>query len=225
MKIEDSIIQHLKDNFKDYTYDMFMMNMSPEPEEMELFSEWVDVLNEKDLYSFEAVRKSAQKTEVALERPSGEALSVLNFSSYNYLGFSYHPEVIKAAQEAVAKYGLGASSSPVISGTYQIHKDLEQNLLKFFDLPNRDVSLFSSGYGVNLGVLQAFVKPGNCLLMDKAAHMSLLEGAKLSGADIKYFEHNDLDHLETLLKSVCDGFSRVLICIEGVYSGDGDLAM
>ena len=215
-------INHVKEHFRDYTYDMFMMNMSPEPEEMELFSQWVKAVNEKDLNSFEAIRSGAQTTQVDIVRQSGTALKVLNFSSYNYLGLGYHPEVIKAAQEAVAKYGLGAASSPVISGTYSIHKELEDAIVKFFGLPGRGVSLFTSGYGVNLGVIQAFAKPGSHLVLDRSAHMCILEGAKLSGAKISYFRHNDMEDLERILKEVSDDFTRVLICVEGVYSGDGD---
>lgn len=219
---EDPLVIHVRENFKEYTYDMFMMNMAAEPEEMILFSNWVDSLNKEKINSFEAVRIGCQTTEVDLIRQSGEELHLLNFSSYNYLGFSYHPDVILAAQQAVAKYGLGASSSPVISGTYRVHKELENELLRFFNLPDRAVSLFSSGYGVNLGVIQAFVKPGNFIVLDSSVHMSILEGAKLSGGKIKYFRHNDMEHLEEILKEVCDSFTRVLICIEGVYSGDGD---
>lgn len=219
---DDALINHVKDHYKDYTYDMFMMNMSAEPEEMVLFSQWINTLNEKDVNSFEAIRLGAQTTEVDIVRQSGSRLRVLNFSSYNYLGFGYHPEVIKAAQEAIGKYGLGAASSPIISGTYGIHKALEEAIVRYFGLPNRGVSLFSSGYGTNLGVIQAFAKPGNCIVLDRGAHMSILEGAKLSGADISYFDHNDVEHLESILKKVCDSFTRVLVCVEGIYSGDGD---
>lgn len=219
---DDDQIEHVRAHPKDYTYDMFVMNMEAEPEEMTLFRTWVDTLNEAELYSFEAVRHEAQTTEVDLTRQDGERLRVLNFSSYNYLGFSTHPEAIEAARLALSRYGLGAASSPVISGTYKVHKDLEDRIIDFFGLPDRSVSLFSSGYGVNLGVIPAFIKPGNCVVMDSAAHMSIIEGAKLSGGRVIYFEHNDMDALERVLKEVCDGFTRVLVCIEGVYSGDGD---
>lgn len=217
-----TLIEHVRNHFKEYTYDMFLMNVSPEPEEMLLFSQWMKMLNEQGVNGFEAVRLSAQTTEVDIVRQSGATFHVLNFSSYNYLGFGYHPEVIKAAQEAIGRYGLGAASSPIISGTYGVHKELEQAIVQFFDVPGRGVSLFSSGYGTNLGVIQAFAKPGNRLILDRNAHMSILEGAKLSGADISYFRHNDIEHLESVLMEVSDSFTRVLICIEGVYSGDGD---
>ncbi len=219
---DEALVEHIKENFEEYTYDMFMMNMSLEPEEMELFHTYLQVADDKNLNSFEAYRTGGQKSIVDVRRLTGEKMKLLNFSSYNYLGFSYHPEVIKAAQEAVAIHGLGASSSPVISGSYEVHKQLEQRLVDFFNLPDRSVSLFSSGYSVNLGTIQAFVKQGSCVLLDRSAHMSLLEGAKLSGAKIAYFDHNDIEDLERQLQKHCDPYTRVLVCVEGVYSADGD---
>lgn len=220
--LDKSLVDHVRNHYEEYTYDMFMMNMSADLEEMELFSEYVDILNEKKIYTFEAARSGTQTTETDLARANGDTVHVVNLSSYNYLGFSYHPEVIKAAQDAVAKYGLGASSSPVISGTYSIHKQLEKALVDFFALPDRGVSLFTAGYSVNLGAISAFIKPGHEVIMDSASHMSIVEGAKLSGGKMTFFRHNDMAHLEELLKEKCDDFTRVLICVEGIYSGDGD---
>ena len=221
-ELDESLVAHVNKNYADYTYDMFMMNMSADLEEIDLFGEWFDILNDKNIYTFEAVRDAAQKPEIDLARKNGAPVHIINLSRYNYLGFSYHPEVIKAAQDAVAKYGLGASSSPVLSGTYQIHQELENALENFFGLPDRGVSLFTAGYSVNLGVISAFIKPGHVVLMDQASHMSIVEGAKLSGGEAIYFRHNDMAHLEELLKAKCDDFTRVLVCVEGVYSGDGD---
>ena len=221
-ELDESLVEHVNKNYADYTYDMFMMNMSADLEEIDLFGEWFNLLNDKDIYTFEAVRDAAQKPEIDLARKNGEPIHIINLSSYNYLGFSYHPEVIKAAQDAVAKYGLGASSSPVLSGTYQIHQELEHALENFFGLPDRGVSLFTAGYSVNLGVISAFIKPGHVVIMDQASHMSIVEGARLSGGEAIYFRHNDMAHLEELLKAKCDDFTRVLVCVEGVYSGDGD---
>jgi len=209
-------------DYKTYTYDMFMNSMGQAPAEIKRFSQWVNQASADGIYAFESARTSMQTTEVDLVRETGEAMHLLNFSSYNYLGFGYHPEVIKAAQDAVAQFGLGANSSPVISGTYMIHRQLENALVKFFGMPDTGVSLFSSGYAVNLGVIQAYIKPGNYVVCDRAAHMSILEGAKISGGKVEYFEHNDLDSLRVVLEKINDGFSRILVCIEGVYSGEGD---
>ena len=221
-QLDETLEAHVHENYADYTYDMFMMNMSADLEEIDLFGEWFNILNDKDIYTFEAVRDAAQKPEIDLARKNGAPVHIINLSSYNYLGFSYHAEVIKAAQDAVAKYGLGASSSPVLSGTYKIHQELEHTLVNFFGLPVRGVSLFTAGYSVNLGVISAFIKPGHVVIMDQASHMSIVEGAKLSGGEALYFRHNDMAHLEELLKAKCDDFTRVLVCVEGVYSGDGD---
>lgn len=210
------------DDYKKYTYDMFMFNMTSDLEEIQQFSDWVDKLNHNKEYAFEAKRLSAQKSYVELVRESGEHFKLLNFSSYNYLGFGYHPDVITAAKEALDIYGLGAASSPVISGTYHIHRQLEESLLDYFELPDRGITLFSSGYAVNVGTIQAFMKPGGRIILDKSVHMSILEGAQLSGAKISYFNHNDTDQLESLLKEYCDEWTRVLVCAEGVYSADGD---
>ena len=219
-----NVHQHVKDHYEDYTYDMFMFNMGSEPEEIELFDQWIDTLNQRDINSFECARQSAQTTEVTIHRNTGNPYPVVNMSSYNYLGFGYHPEVIKAAQDAVATYGLGASSSPVISGTYAIHRQLETEIVQFFGQDGYAVSLFSSGYSVNLGVIQAFIKPGNHVLLDESVHMSMVEGARLSGGTVTYFKHNDMADLEEKLQKISDGFSRVLICAEGVYSHSGQYA-
>jgi 7-keto-8-aminopelargonate synthetase-like enzyme len=209
-------------DYRRYTYDMFLNSVGAEPAEAQRFSKWIGDATRDGIYAFESARLGSQKTTVRLRRETGEELDVVNFSSYNYLGYSYHPEVIAAAKEALDHYGLGAASSPIISGTLGIHKQLEEKLAAFFRLQDRAVSLFSSGYGVNLGTISAFVKPGGYVVLDRSAHMSLLEGAQLSRANIRYFRHNDAGHLDELLRGIADGKTRILICMEGVYSADGD---
>jgi len=209
-------------SYDSYSYDMFLQSAGPQIGEIERFHAWVGHAVETGVYPFEAARDSAQKTEVHLERENGERLSMLNLSSYNYLGFGYHPEVIDAAKGALDRFGLGAASSPVMSGTYSIHKDLERRLVKFFGLSGRGVSLFSSGYAVNVGAIEAFVKPKDFAILDQSAHMSILEGARLSGARLLFFRHNDVEHLAQLLDEIDPRSHRTLICLEGIYSGEGD---
>jgi 7-keto-8-aminopelargonate synthetase-like enzyme len=208
--------------YEAYTYDMFMHSTDEDFAEAYQFSKWVKSASKDKVYGFESARATSQLPEVDLTRESGEVMHVLNFASYNYLGFGYHPEVIKAACKATEQYGLGAASAPVLSGTLNIHKQFENNLVDFFALPNRAVSLFSSGFGANLGTIQALVKPGSIIILDRSAHMSILDGARISGAEIKYFNHNDMDDLEGLLKDLHKLKRRMLICCEGVYSADGD---
>lgn len=208
--------------YTEHTYDEFMYGSTTDYEEAESFQQWVEQLREQDAYFFEVPRAKAQRPEVELANPSGEPRPMLNFSSYNYLGFGFHPDVLQAAKDALDTYGLGACSSPVISGTFSVHKALEDKLVEFYGLPDRGVSLFSSGYGVNTGTLSALMKQGHHIVLDQLAHASLVEGAQLSGARVHYFEHNDVDHLERVLQRINAKENRTLVCTEGVFSADGD---
>jgi 7-keto-8-aminopelargonate synthetase and related enzymes len=144
----------------------------------------------------------------------------LNFCSYNYLGYSNNPEVIQAVQNTVAKYGTGAVSAPLLSGYYDLSKKLEESIARF---KNKDAAvIFPTGYGTNLGVLSCLLKPGDVAVLDILSHASIYDGVRLAGADVKYFSHNNPKHLEKVLKNLKG--KRVIVCIEGVYSMDGDLA-
>lgn len=204
------------------TYDMASTSTSIEHAESARFSSWVDDIAADAAYSFEVPRLGQQTPEVEVERPGGLRLRLLNFGSYNYLGYSHHPEVIAAAKDALDRHGLGAASSPILSGTLSIHKQLEQALLDHYGLPGRGVSLFSSGYGVNAGVIPAFIKQGHYVVLDRSAHMSIQEGAQLSKAKILYFRHNDPENLDAVLARVAPERTRMLVCTEGVFSADGD---
>lgn len=208
--------------YLDYTYDMFLSSIDGEQSEAVRFASWVADVERDGLYPFEAPRLEAQYPRVRAERTDGTPLYLLNFSSYNYLGLGYHPEVIAAAKDALDRYGLGACSSPVQAGTLGLHRELEQRLVDFIGLPGRGVSLFSSGYGVNTGTISALIKRRHHVVIDKSAHMSILEGAQISRAHIHYFEHNDPDHLREVLAQIGPEAQRVLVCTEGVFSADGD---
>jgi glycine C-acetyltransferase len=201
---------------------MFMFSFGHALDEVDEFAAWRRALCEAGVYPFETIRQGAQRPSVRLERETGETFDVVNFANYNYLGLGYHPEVIRAAQEAVARYGLGAACAPNLSGTLQVHRELEEALVDFFGLPDRGVTLFTSGYGANTGTLQAVVQRGHHVVLDRLAHMSLLEGARTSGATIHYFDHNDPDHLDAVLAEIGDTGARIVVCVEGVYSADGD---
>lgn len=221
-KKQELVRENALPRYLDYTYDMFIHSNSVDHAEVLRFNQWVEEASCDGIYAFEAPRLTGQQSEVIVQREGGEKLKLLNFSSYNYFGYGNHPDVIAAAKEALDQYGLGAASAPVTSGTLGLHKELEEKLLDFLQLKGRGVSLFSSGYGVSTGTISAYLKPGSYIVLDRSAHMCMLEGAKLSGAKILYFRHNDIEHLETILKKIADGRSRILIGTEGVYSADGD---
>ncbi len=153
------------------------------------------------------------------DRYSGKERDFLNFCSYNYLGYSNRPEVIEAVRKALEKYGTGAVSAPLLSGYYDLSKQLEETIAAFKN--KEEAVVFPTGYGVNLGVLSCLLKPGDTAVLDILSHASIYDGARLAGAEIKVFGHNNAVHLEKILKSL--NKKRVIVCIEGVYSMDGDL--
>ncbi|MBV9330100.1 MAG: aminotransferase class I/II-fold pyridoxal phosphate-dependent enzyme [Alphaproteobacteria bacterium] len=214
--------QNARPDYFDYTYDMFITSVDGEESEIIRFSKWIDAASRDGVYTYEAPRLEAQKTEVLARRADGTPLKLLNFSSYNYLGYGLHPKVIESAKLALDRYGLGACSSPIQAGTLQLHTELEQRLADFVGLPNLGVSLFSSGYGVNTGAISALIKRGHHIVIDASCHMSIVEGAQLSRAKIHFFEHNNAEDLERVLKEIGPNPSRILVCSEGVFSADGD---
>jgi glycine C-acetyltransferase len=189
----------------EHTLDAFAVGSGAALSEVDAFSRWQESLKERDTYPFEAPH-----------------VAELRFSTYDYLGYARHPAVIAEAKAALDAYGLGAAASPVIGGTLPVHQALEAALIALFGLPGRAISLFSSGYGANLGTVSALVRAGHMVVCDRSAHTSILDGAKLSGAAIRYFEHNDPEDLDRVLHSpACQG-TRLLVCVEGIYSADGD---
>ena len=164
---------------------------------------------------------TAPKTEFDVYiKASEEVRKFLNFCSYNYLGYSYRPEVQKAVKDAINVFGTGAVSAPLLSGYYEIHWRLEQELAKLKG--KEDAMVYSSGYGTNLGVISGLLGRGDMAVLDRLSHASIYDGVRLSGADLKVFAHNDPEELEKVLKNLTT--KRVLVCLEGVYSMDGDLA-
>lgn len=199
------------------SYERFMGGSDSALSEVADFAEWVRSLKESGRYSLERAREGAATPMI-----TAEGAQALNFSTYNYLGLSSHPQVVAAAKEALDTYGLGCGASPNASGKLLIHQQLEEDLVDYFGIAEGGVSLFSAGYNVNTGSLSALMRPGCHLVMDQSVHMSIVEGARLSGADIHTFQHNDARDLERILKQVSAARRRVMVCVEGVYSADGD---
>jgi 8-amino-7-oxononanoate synthase len=142
------------------------------------------------------------------------------FVANNYLGLAGDPRVKRAAQEAIESFGTSACASPLAGGYTRIHRELEDQLADC--LEREAATLFASGYQANLGTIAALMRPEDLIVSDLFNHASIVDGARLSGADFRYFNHNDAQHLELLLRKA--GRRRVLVVLEGVYSVDGDIA-
>lgn len=148
-----------------------------------------------------------------------DADGLINLASYNYLGLSCRPEVIQAAQEAVAWFGLGAAGSPHLSGLLAIHENFAAEIADFKG--TEAALLFPSGYSANLGTLAALVGPDDWVIADMNAHASIFDGCQLAQARLSLFRHNDMSSLKKRLEGAR---GRKLVVVEGVYSMDGDIA-
>ena len=146
----------------------------------------------------------------------------IDFSSNNYLGLSSHPKIIDAAKRALDKYGVGSLGSRLLSGSFDIHDDLEAKTAEF---KQKEAALvFNTGYQANVGIISALCGKEDMVLSDKLSHASIIDGIQLSGASHFRFRHNDTPHLEDILKRERKNFRHVLIISESVFSMDGDLA-
>ena len=158
-----------------------------------------------------------QQTRIQLD-----GSDVLHFSSNDYLGLANHPSLKTAAISAIEQHGAGAGAARLISGSQSPSHKLEAALAVF---KNAEAALaFSSGYTAAIGVLPALAGAGDMIVIDKLVHASLVDAAKLSGAKLRVFRHNDLTHLDEILKQSTGESRRVWIVAESVYSMDGDLA-
>ena len=151
--------------------------------------------------------------------PSREAV---NFCSNDYLGLSAHPEVVQTFADAVMKYGVGSGASHLVTGHTVVHQVLEEALAAF---TGREKALvFSTGYMANLGVIGALADQKSSIVSDKLNHASLIDGCRLSGADVSRYRHADVDHATELLAAISSEVDSRLLVTDGVFSMDGDLA-
>ncbi len=145
---------------------------------------------------------------------------LVNFSSYNYINTSGDPEVIKAAQDACAKYGTSVSASRPVSGEKPIHGDLERAISGF--LGTEATIVMVGGHSTNESVIGHLLGQEDMILFDALAHNSIVEGALLSGARRRPFPHNDWEAADWILQKHRGEYRRVMMVVEGVYSMDGD---
>jgi 8-amino-7-oxononanoate synthase len=148
--------------------------------------------------------------------------SLLNFASNDYLGLSRHPALIEAARQATLQHGTGAGASRLVTGTDEAALALEAELAAWKE--KEAALVFSSGFAAALGTIPALVGTGDTVVLDKLSHASLIDAARLSGATVRAFPHNNLARLENLLGKVASARGRILIVTESIFSMDGDAA-
>jgi 8-amino-7-oxononanoate synthase len=146
---------------------------------------------------------------------------LINYTSYNYLGFSGDPRVSEISKESINKYGTSVSASRTIAGERSIHQDLEQEIAEFLGVDSSVVVV--SGYTTNFTTIGHLFHRKDLILYDESSHNSIIQGAYLSRAKMMPFLHNDPDDLQRLLEAQREKYRKTLIVTEGVFSIDGDI--
>ncbi|MBS1087987.1 serine palmitoyltransferase [Gluconobacter wancherniae] len=166
--------------------------------------------------------------EVVIERPLSATVGIIEgretllFGTNNYLGLSQSHRAAEAAIDTARTMGVGTTGSRIANGTFGLHRALEEKLARFFG--KKHCMVFSTGYQANLGTISALVNKDDVLLLDADSHASIYDGAKLSGAQVIRFRHNDPVDLERRLGRLKAHTGAKLIIAEGIYSMTGNVA-
>jgi 8-amino-7-oxononanoate synthase len=142
------------------------------------------------------------------------------YASYSYLGLVGHPRINEAAKKAVDKYGTGTNGVRMLAGTLTLHKELEETIANFKH--TEAAVTYSSGYVTNLTVISGLMGRGDYVFSDKLNHASIVDGCLMSGAEFRRFRHNDMEHLEGLLKNAPSDVAKMVVA-DAVFSMDGDI--
>ncbi len=196
---------------------------APETYKPELFPEYVELRSRAGIFTeaqvdnpYFRIRDGANRDVVSIDERT-----VVNFSSYNYVGMAGDPAVSAAAKDAIDRYGTSVSASRSISGQIPLHVELESAIASW--VGTEEAVVFVSGHGTNETTLGHLFGPGDLILHDALSHNSLIQGAILSGARRRAFPHNSAADLDRILRTSRGEHRRVVVVIEGAYSMDGDV--
>lgn len=179
----------------------------------------LDALAEKQLLRTLTPLRSPEKNLRIVQ--NGKEL--WNFASNDYLGLSTHPLISEAFIEGINRYGAGSAASRLVTGTSIAHSDLEEAIAA---AKHTEAALtFGSGYSTAISTLPIMVEKGDFVILDRLAHASLIDAARFSSATLRVFQHNDVDHLETILTKIREKHpeAKILVVTESVFSMDGDV--
>jgi 8-amino-7-oxononanoate synthase len=183
------------------------------------FSPELADLKEKNLLRKLTCLESSDNSKISIK-----GQTYINFASNDYLNLSGHPEIVKAAVRSLNKYGFGSGASRLLSGTYDSHVRLEKRIAEF---KKTQASLvFNTGYAANTGIIPVLAEEGSLIFSDELNHASIVDGTRLSKADVMIYKHKDVDCLEALLKRTSSEqlIKRKIIITDTVFSMDGDIA-
>jgi len=185
--------------------------------QLQYLTDELNKLREQKLYQKLRVLETEQ---LPVSRFDGR--EVINLSSNNYLGLTTHPKLRARALEAIEKFGVGSGAVRTIAGTMSIHLELEEKIARFKHVEASVV--FQSGFTANAGTVQAILGREDIIISDQLNHASIIDGCRLSRAEIKVFPHKDIEACENVLKEIAGRKCRKLLVTDGVFSMDGDIA-
>jgi 8-amino-7-oxononanoate synthase len=168
------------------------------------------------LYPYFLPLEGTEGTEVMVN-----GRSVLMIGSNNYLGLTTHPKVREATKQAVDQYGTSCTGSRFLNGTLRLHHELEERLANF--VGKEAALVFSTGMQANLGAISSLIGPNDYVICDKENHASIVDACRLGFGTFKRFRHNDMKHLDTVLKSVPQDAGKMVV-VDGLYSMSGEVA-
>jgi len=175
---------------------------------------------QRDAAALKAALADLEQRQLKRTRRLGVAPGLVNFCSNDYLGLANHPEVTRAFIDSASRHGVGSGASHLVTGHGPEHEALEEELA---DFTGREKALvFSTGYMANMGVIGALADQSAAIVSDKLNHASLIDGCRLSGADVRRYRHGDAGHAGELLSTLAA--ETRLVVTDGVFSMDGDLA-
>lgn len=185
--------------------------------DLDFITEKMNELKEQGLYRKLTILGSASGPRCIIN-----GKNVINLSSNNYLGFANHPRLKAAAIKGIEDWGVGAGAVRTIIGNMTIHEELEAKLAKFKHV--EAVLTFQSGFTANAGCIPAVTDKGDVIITDELNHASIIDGCRLSKADVVRYKHSDMADLEKVILEVKDKYKTKMIITDGVFSMDGDIA-
>ena len=185
--------------------------------QLQYLTDELNKLREQKLYQKLRVLETEQ---LPVSRFDGR--EVINLSSNNYLGLTTHPKLRARALEAIEKWGVGSGAVRTIAGTMTVHMELEEKIARFKHVEAAVV--FQSGFTANAGTVQAILGREDVIVSDQLNHASIIDGCRLSRAEIKVFPHKDMEACENILREIEGRKCRKLLVTDGVFSMDGDIA-
>ena len=185
--------------------------------QLQYLSDELEKLREQKLYQKLRILETEQRPVARFD-----GREVINLSSNNYLGLTTHPKLKLKALEAIEKYGVGSGAVRTIAGTMTLHMALEEKIAQFKHVEASVV--FQSGFTANAGTVQAILGKEDVIISDELNHASIIDGCRLSRAEIKVFPHKDMEACEKVLKEMENRPGRKLLITDGVFSMDGDIA-